>query len=207
MIAAGSRGTIESVSMSTVDLGKPVKLLDNKPTHAYQADFLRNSLVQFLQEGAPGLGDGIRMSHGRDLRRSGRKAYSICVLRERDALAANRARLSSRNHGNTCLPSPEATAGANSLSVKDCPLGLIADSPCQLLRERNSDSETILAIMQFLISDQPVPIKVCEGEGQPRKALNNSHIQVRFIEGGKQNLRRVVPDSSPAMKVSEAGIA
>ena len=38
-------------------------------------------------------------------------------------------------------------------------------------------------------------------------ALNNSHIQVRFIEGGKQNLRRVVPDSSPAMKVSEAGIA
>src|SRR2546430_6123442 len=46
---------------------------------------------------------------------------------------------------------------------------------CQLLRERSSESETILAIMQFRISDQPVPIKVCEAEGQPRSPQQLAH--------------------------------
>ncbi|MHB8754191.1 MAG: hypothetical protein ACYC92_04440 [Candidatus Acidiferrales bacterium] len=61
--------------------------------------------------------------------------------------------------------------------------------------------------MKLGISDQPVPIEVCESEREPWEALDDSHVQIRFIESGEENLCGVVPRSSMSMQVEKAWIS
>ena len=76
----------------------------------------------------------------------------------------------------------------------------------QFLRQGGGESEAILTVMQLHVSDQPVPIEVCENERKPRQTLDDTHLQVRFVESGEENLRRVVSRSSTPTEVGKARI-
>jgi hypothetical protein len=80
----------------------------------------------------------------------------------------------------------------------------IACLPREFPSQLNYKSKAVLTVFDLRIRDQPVPVHVNVGAGQPRKGFHDACIEIRLVQSVEEQLRGIPP--WPTAQVAEPRI-